>query len=50
MSTGLFDGGGRGMSGSAGLGMISSTVICPALNPILSSAFVWVVVVAMVFL
>jgi hypothetical protein len=50
MSTGFFDGGGRGISGSAGLGIISSTVMCPFLKGIVSSGFVCVVIVAMVLL
>lgn len=48
MSTGFFDGGGSGMSGSPGLGMMSSTVIWPFLNDIVSdSVIVCVVMLAM---
>lgn len=48
MSTGFFDGGGSGMSGSPGLGMMSSTVIWPFLKEIVSdSVIVCVVMLAM---
>lgn len=51
MSTGFLDGGGSGMSGSAGLGMISSTVIWPFLKEIVSdSVIVCVVMLAMMVL
>lgn len=49
MSTGFFDSGGSGMSGSPGLGMMSSsTVIWPFLKEIVSdSVIVCVVMLAM---
>lgn len=51
MSTGFFDGGGSGMSGSPGLGMMSSTVIWPFLKEIVSdSVIVCVVMLAMMVL